>query len=325
MFVANGELGRTPAFDQGSLVPLESFELHPAAAVLSYGVSCFEGLKAFRQPDGGVALFRPERNAARLRNSAEALGLPQPPVELFLRACEEVTRSSIDDVPAAGHGSLYLRPILFGTEPLLGVASGKLARFHVFASPVGNYFAGHPAGLGRGLKVRVQEGARVPPGALGNAKCAANYASTLRARRAVHEAGDDEALYLDCQQHRKLEECASANVFAVLKDGTLVTPALSGTILPGITRESIITIAREDVKMRVEERNISLAEVFDSAAEFFLCGTAVVIGPVASINDRGTVHKLPGAPGPVALDLRRRLVDIQEGRSPDKRGWMRRV
>ena len=325
LFVADGELGRTPVFEDGGLVDVGPFELHPAAAVLSYGVSCFEGLKAFRQPDGGVALFRPDRNAARLINSADALGLPAPPAELFLRACDEVTRSCLDEVPASGQGSLYLRPILFGTEPILGVAAGKFARFHVFGSPVGNYFAGHPDGLGRGLKLRVQEGARVPPGALGNAKCAANYASTLKARRAVHEAGDDEALYLDSQRHEDIEESASANAFVVLKDGRLVTPALSGTILPGITRDSLITIAREDVGLRVEERAITLAEVFDSAAEFFLCGTAVVVGPVASINQRGAVHKLPAVPGPVALDLRRRLVEIQEGRAPDPRGWLRRI
>jgi branched-chain amino acid aminotransferase len=325
MFVANGDLSRDPAFDQGGLVELESFELHPAAAVLSYGVSCFEGLKAFRQPDGRIALFRPDRNAARLRSSAEALGLPQVPTELFLRGCDEVTRSCLDEVPPCGQGSLYLRPILFGIEPLLGVAAGRIARFHAFGSPVGNYFAGHPDGLGRGLKLRVQEGARVPPGALGNAKCAANYASTLRARRAVHEAGDDEALYLDCQTHRNVEESASANVFAVLKDGRLVTPPLSGTILPGITRDSLLTIGREEMKLVVEERAITLAEVVDAADEFFLCGTAVVVGPVASINDRGKVHKLPKAPGPVALELRRRLVEIQEGRVPDRRGWLRSV
>ena len=136
-------------------------------------------------------------------------------------------------MPPRGQGRSTCGPILFGIEPLLGVAAGKLARFHVFASPVGNYFAGHPAGLGRGLKLRVQEGARVPPGALGNAKCAANYASTLKARRAVHEAGDDEALYLDCQTHTNLEESASSNVFVVLKNGKPRDSRAFGTILPG--------------------------------------------------------------------------------------------
>jgi branched-chain amino acid aminotransferase len=325
MFVANGDLARTPAFDQGALVDVEAFDLHPAAAVLSYGVSCFEGLKAFRQPDGRVALFRPEKNAERLRSSAEALGLPQPPIDLFLRACEEVTRSCADVVPAPGEGTLYLRPILFGTEPLLGVSAGKLARFHVFGSPVGNYFAGHPDGLGRGLKVRVQDGARVPQGALGSAKCAANYASTLRARRAVHEAGDDEALYLDGLTHRNVEECASANVCAVMNDGRLVTPALTGTILPGITRDSLLTIAREDMKLVVEERALPIDEVIADASEFFLCGTAVVVGPVLSIHHQGKVHRLPKLAGPVTLELRRRLVDIQEGRAPDPRGWRRIV
>jgi len=318
-------MGRTPPYDQGVLVDVAMFELHPAAAVLSYGVTCFEGLKAFRQPDGGVALFRPDQNAARLVRSAEALGLPAPSPELFLRAVVEVTRSSRNDVPAAGQGSLYLRPILFGTEPLLGVSAGRMARFHVFASPVGNYFAGHPDGLGKGLKVRVQEGSRVPQGGLGNAKCGANYAATLRARRAVHEAGDDEALYLDSRTHSAVEECASANVFAVMKDGRVVTPALSGTILPGITRDSLITIARDDMKLTVEERTLPISEVLSSAAEFFLCGTAVVVGPVASIFHEGAVHKLPKTPGPVSIELRRRLVEIQEGRDPDTRGWLLRV
>jgi branched-chain amino acid aminotransferase len=157
---------------------------------------------------------------------------------------------------------------------------------------------------------------------LGNAKCAANYAATLKARRAVHEAGDDEALYLDSQTHGNIEESASSNVFAVLKDGRLVTPALTSTILPGITRESLLSIAREDMKIVVEERALPLAEVLDAGAEFFLCGTAVVVGPVASIHYQGTVHRLPKVPGPVTLELRRRLVEIQEGRAPDRRGWL---
>jgi branched-chain amino acid aminotransferase len=322
MFVAHGEVGRAPVFDAGDLIDLEPFSLHPAAAVLSYGVSCFEGLKGFRLLDGRVALFRPDRNAARLETSAEALGLPKPPPELFLRACREVTLSCLDRVPQTGRGSLYLRPILFGIEPILGVGAGRLARFHVFGSPVGNYFAGHPDGLEKGLKLRVQEGARVPPGALGNAKCAANYAATLKARRAVHEAGDDEALYLDCNRHQDVEESASSNVFAVLEDGRLVTPALTGTILPGITRASLLAIAREDLGLAVEERPLPLAEVLDAAAEFFLCGTAVVVAPVASLADRGKVHRFPKVPGPVSLELRRRLVEIQEGRVPDRRGWL---
>ncbi len=325
MFVAHGDAGRTPAFDEGALVDVASFLLHPAAAVLSYGVSCFEGLKAFRQPDESVALFRPDRNAERLRNSCEVLGLAAPTVEMFLRACREVTRSCLADVPPSVEGSLYLRPIAFGVEPILGVSAGRHCRFHVFASPVGNYFSNQPNETPRGLRVRVQEGARVPPGGLGNAKCSANYASTLRARRLVHEAGDDEALYLDARQHANIEESASSNVFAIMKNGTVVTPPLSGTILPGVTRDSIITVARDDMKLKVEERDLPLAEVLSNGSELFLCGTAVVVGPVASIFHDGSYRDLPRGGFPVSTEIRRRLQAIQLGAVKDTRGWVQKV
>lgn len=325
LFVANGKASGQPIYEEGRLEDMATFALHPAAAVLSYGVACFEGLKVFRQPDGAIAIFRPEKNAARLRLSADALSMPGVPDATFLRACDEVTRSCADSVPEPGHGSLYLRPLLFGTEPILGVSAGSEYRFHVFGSPVGNYFAGHDSGTVSGLRLRVQEGARVAPGGLGYAKCSANYASTLRARRAVAEAGDHEALYLDAQTHSFIEETAGSNVFAVMKDGRVVTPALSGTILSGVTRDSLIAIARDDLRLTVEERPLTLTEVLENADEFFVCGTAVVVGPVAKIHALNRYHDLPKPVGPVAMELRKRLIDIQEGRAADHRGWMHHV
>ncbi|HYC76514.1 MAG TPA: branched-chain-amino-acid transaminase [Planctomycetota bacterium] len=325
LFVAEGRAGASPVFNAGRMESVEAFPLQPAAAVLSYGVACFEGLKAFRHADGSVHLFRPHDNGDRLVASGEALGLPVPPRETFVRACVEVTRSCAHDVPEYQRGSLYLRPILFGTEPLLGVSSGAEARFHVFGSPVGNYFDGHPDGGASGLRLRIQPGARVPHGGMGAFKLSANYASTLKARREVAAAGDHEALYLDARRSELVEETAGSNVMCVMRDGTLVTPSLNGSILPGITRKSLLQIAREDMKLKVEERDLPIAEVLAQGDEFFVCGTAVVVGPVAQIHHAGRTHRLPKIPGPITMELRRRLVGLQEGRDKDARGWLLRV
>jgi branched-chain amino acid aminotransferase len=326
MFVAEGAAQRTPVFDAGRIESVENFGLHPAASVLSYGASCFEGLKAYRHPDGSVHLFRPDENGKRLRRSGEALGLPVPSVEMFVEACLAVVRGALAEVPEHGRGTLYLRPILFGTEPLLGVSAGSKSRFHVFGSPVGNYFDGHPDGGASGLRLRVRPGARVPYGGVGAFKFAANYASTLMARREVAAAGDHEALYLDSRGRGHVEETASSNVACVLKDGTLVTPSLEhGTILPGITRMSLLHLAK-DMGLKVEERDLDLKkDVFENGREFFVMGTAVVVGPVASIWYEGEARRLPDVPGKTTMELRRRLVDIQEGRAPDKFGWLVRV
>lgn len=321
IFVSKGDADRDPVFTEGALEDVATFAMHPSAAVLSYGVSCFEGLKVFRQPDGGLAVFRPRMNAARMVLSADALAMPGVPVDVFIRGCELVARSCDAVVPAPGKGSLYLRPLQFGTEPILGVSSGSRFRFHIFGSPVGNYFAGDV----KGIRLRVQDGARVAPGGLGYAKCSANYAATLRARRDVAAAGDHEALYLDAHTRSVVEETAGSNVFAVLKDGRVVTPALSGTILAGVTRDSLIAIAREDMGLTVEERPLPIAEILSDAVEFFVCGTAVVVGPVAQIHVDGRYHDIPKPVGPVAMELRNRLVDLQEGRAEDPRGWMHRI
>ncbi|MCI0650270.1 MAG: branched-chain amino acid aminotransferase [Planctomycetes bacterium] len=325
LFVADGHAARNPIWSAGKLEEVRDFALHPSAAVLNYGVSCFEGQKAFYQQDGGIAIFRIERNAERLRHSAETLEIPPVPAATFVRACVEVTRSCRAQIPAPGQGALYLRPLLFGVEPILGVAAGKSFRFHVFGSPVGNYFQDSAGGKIEGLRLRVPESARAAPGGLGHAKCSANYAATLKARREVQAAGDHEALYLDAATRSLVEETAGSNVFAVLRSGTLVTPALSGTILAGITRESILAIAREDLRLRVEERALPFAEVLSEAEEFFACGTAVAVAPVAQIHARGNTHKLPKPSGAVALELRRRLLDVQNGKTPDTRGWLTRV
>jgi branched-chain amino acid aminotransferase len=329
LYVSEGVAGRTPAFDTGRLVPIESFALHPAAAVLSYGVACFEGLKVFRHADGSLHLFRPKENALRLRRSGEALGLPVPSVEQCLQSFLDVAKSAAADAPEYQRGSLYLRPILFGTEPILGVAAGHTARYHAFASPVGNYFDGHPDGGASGLRLRVQEGARVPYKGAGCFKLSANYASTLFARRQVAAAGDHEALYLDARGKGHVEETAGSNVMCVLKNGTLVTPSLEhDTILPGVTRMSLLQLAREDLGLKVEERDLPIEEVLAEGREFMVCGTAVVVGPVASIWHRrageteGRAHRLPQVPGETTMRLKKRLVDIQEGREPDRRGWL---
>lgn len=332
LYIAEGRTGRSPEYLPGRLEAVENFALHPAAAVLSYGVACFEGLKVFRHADGSTWLFRADENGKRLQRSGEALGLPVPTVEMFLEACHAVAKSCQADVPEYQRGSLYLRPILFGTEPILGVAAGVDSRFHVFGSPVGNYFDGHPDGGASGLRLRIQEGARVPYKGMGRHKLSANYASTLFARRAVAAAGDHEALYLDARGLGNIEETAGSNVACVLKNGTLVTPSLANdTILPGVTRMSLLRIAKEDLGLKVEERDLPIEEVLSEGREFFVMGTAVVVGPVASLWYRrpsetdGKAYRLPQVPGEVTMQLRRRLVDLQEGRLADTRGWMTRV
>jgi branched-chain amino acid aminotransferase len=332
LFVAHGRTGNTPEFAPGRLEPVESFAMHPAAAVLSYGVACFEGLKVYRHADGSNWTFRVDENGKRMQRSGVALGLPAPTVEMFVEACVGVAKSCAAEIPEYQRGSLYLRPLLFGTEPILGVAAGADARFHVFGSPVGNYFDGHPDGGASGLRLRIQEGARVPYKGMGRHKLSANYAPTLQARRAVAAAGDHEALYLDARNRAFVEETAGSNVACVMKNGKLVTPSLaSDTILPGITRMSLLQIAREDLGIEVEERDLPIEEVLADGQEFFVMGTAVVVGPVASIWFRretetdGKAYRLTSVPGKVTMELRRRLVDIQEGRAPDKRGWMRRI
>ena len=318
--------------DQGwydaCLTAYAPLQVDPASVVLHYGQEVFEGLKAYLQPGGGVAMFRPERNAARLAHSCERLALPVFPQDAFVQACELLVRTDRAWVPGGAGASLYLRPFIFGDEVGLGVRPSDSARFLLIASPSGNYFSGPLRPVSLWL---TQDYVRAAPGGTGSAKCGGNYAASLVAQQEAIENGCDQVVFLDAVEHRWVEELGGMNIFLVLDDGTLVTPEISGgTILEGITRDSIITIAR-DLGHPVEERRVDVDEWRKGAAdgrvvEVFACGTAAVITPIGALRwpDGETVAGT-GEPGAVTMKLRQALMDIQYGRAEDTYGWLHPV
>lgn len=292
-----------------------TLELSPAANALHYGQALFEGLKARRTPAGKIVLFRPADNARRLRSSAARLVMEAPPVDSFLEAVLAVVRANSRWVPPCDKGSLYIRPLLIGSGPVLGVAPAKEYLFCVFACPVGQYMGGERV-------IVLSSAHRAAPHGTGAAKTAGNYAASLRPQRVAKGLGYVDALYLDAREDRYIEELSGANFFAILHDGTLVTPQL-GSILPGITRDSILTIARELFGWLVVERRLSIDEVLSDAAEAFYTGTAAVLSSITVINYRGVDHPIGnGKPGPRAQMLRRALEEIQIQERPDLWGWI---
>ncbi|MCW2500842.1 MAG: branched-chain amino acid aminotransferase [Frankiales bacterium] len=325
MVTAQWQLGE--GWHDARLEAYASISIDPASVVLHYGQTVFEGLKAYRQPDGGVSLFRPERNAARMARSARRLALPEFPEDAFVQALELLVQQDRDWVPGGEGASLYLRPFIWATEVGLGVRPSESALFQLIASPAGNYFSGPLRPVSLWLS---QEYTRSAPGGTGAAKCGGNYASSLVAQAEAAEHGCDQVVFLDAVEHRWLEELGGMNVFLVLDDGTLVTPEVSGTILEGITRDSIITLAKE-LGHHVEERKVDVDEWRKGAAdgtvvEAFACGTAAVITPIGALRwPGGEAIAGGGEPGAVTMKLRTALLDLQYGRVEDTHGWMRRV
>jgi branched-chain amino acid aminotransferase len=315
---------------RGELVPYAPIALDPAASVLHYGQAIFEGFKAYRQPDGGIATFRPEANALRFAASAARLAMPALPVERFVEASDVLIRMEKDWVPSGAGESLYLRPLEIATEAALGVRPAKEYLFLLFGSPSGAYFA-------QGVKPLTvwlcTDYVRAAPGGTGAAKCAGNYAASLVAQQKAIDAGCQQVIWLDAVEHRYVEEMGGMNLFFVYQRGgktTLVTPELNGALLPGITRDSILTFAA-DLGYAVEERRVSTEEWgrdLESGVltEVFACGTAAVVTPVGQVKFEGgswTIHG--GEPGPVSTRVRESLMAIQHGQSRDTRGWMHRV
>jgi branched-chain amino acid aminotransferase len=307
--------------------PRAPIALDPATAVLHYAQEIFEGLKAYHAVDGGVTMFRPEANAARFRMSAERMAMPALPDELFLGSLHELVAVDREWIPTAPEASLYLRPFMYASEVFLGVKPSSEYLFLVIASPVGSYFKG---GV-KPVSVWVSEDyTRAAPGGTGAAKCGGNYAASLVAQAQAIEHGCDQVVFLDAVERRYVDELGGMNVFFVYGDGTLVTPPLTGSILPGITRDSLITLAR-DQGLTVVERPYSYDEWRADAAsgalrEAFACGTAAVITPIGAV--RSTTEEFliaDGTAGTVTTDLRQQLVDIQRGRTPDRYGWVHRV
>jgi branched-chain amino acid aminotransferase len=301
--------------------------MDPASAVLHYAQEIFEGLKAYRTADGSVTMFRPEANAARFVASAQRLAMPPLPPETFVDALHRLVQIDREWIPEGADGSLYLRPFMFASEVFLGVRPANEYLFVVIASPVGAYFSG---GV-KPVTVWVSpDYTRAAPGGTGAAKCGGNYASSLVAQAEAIEAGCDQVVFLDAVDRRFVDELGGMNVFFVYDDNTLVTPPLTGTILPGITRDSVLALAAE-AGHRVEERPISFADWQADAAsgrlrEAFACGTAAVITPIGQVRfPDGEFLIGGGEPGRVTMALRQQLVDIQRGVAADPHGWVDRV
>lgn len=301
--------------------------MDPASSVLHYAQEIFEGMKAYRLADGTTALFRPEQNARRFNASARRMAMPELPEEVFLKSVESLVEIDRDWLPSVEGGSLYLRPFMFASEVFLGVRPAKEYLYMVIASPVGAYFkAGASA-----ITIWVSEHySRAAPGGTGAAKCGGNYAASLIAQAEAIEQDCDQVVFLDAAEHRWVEELGGMNLFFVMDDGRLITPPLTGTILPGITRESIIALAREE-GLEVCEEPYSIDQWRDDAAsgklrETFACGTAAVVTAVGTVRSSdGDFTIGSGGPGQLTEKLRMRLVDIQRGLAEDTHGWVKRL
>jgi branched-chain amino acid aminotransferase len=311
----------------GQVRPYAPLQMDPATAALHYGQTIFEGFKAYRQPDGGIATFRPEANGRRFQRSARRLALPQLPVDAFVEAADLLIRTDAAWVPGEGEKSLYVRPFMIATEVGLGVRPAQDVLFLIIASPAGAYFAGglHPVTIWLS-----EDFSRAAPGGTGAAKCGGNYAASLIAQQEGIAHGCDQVLFLDAVEGRYVEELGGMNIFLVYDDGSMVTPDLSGSILEGVTRESLLALATERGH-KVEERRVDIDEVREGAAsgritEVFACGTAAVITPLGRLKwHSGELAIGDGGTGPVTAAMRAGLLDIQHGKAPDHHGWMHRV
>ncbi len=314
------EASGVEAWMPGSLRPYGDFSISPAAGVLNYGQGLFEGMKAYRTVEGRLVFFRPEENARRMQAGADRLKMPPVPESIFIDAVEQVVDANRDWVPPVGKGAMYVRPILFGSGPILGVAPAPSFTFMVYCTPVGPYFKGGMTAIDLLIS---EDHHRAAPGGSGGVKAIGNYAPGMLPSKAAKAAGFAEVIYLDAKTHSSIEEVGAANFFSV-RDGVLSTPSLTGTILPGITRASVIELARSR-GYDVREERVSVEAALD-ADEAFCCGTAAVISPIGSITHLGERHAYgDGTPGPVTVELYEALTAIQSERAPDTFGWLHEV
>ena len=316
-FVSNYKNG---AWDEGALTTEDTITLSECACVFQYAQTVFEGLKAYTTEDGRIVAFRPDLNAERMYNSAERLVMPPFPKDRFVQAVLDVVKANAAYVPPYGSGAtLYLRPFMFGSNPVIGVKPAEEYQFRIFATPVGPYFKG---GV-KPITIRVCDYDRAAPHGTGHIKAGLNYAMSLYAITDAHHQGYDENMYLDSATRTHVEETGGANFLFVTKDNTVVTPK-SSTILPSITRRSLLYVAEKYLGLKAEERPVSLEEVKDFA-ECGLCGTAAVISPVGKIVDHGKEICLPSGMekmGPVTQKLYDTLTGIQMGRIEAPEGWI---
>lgn len=306
---------RGGSFSNGELQRFGNIELNPSAGVLNYGQGLFEGLKAYRKEDGNILLFRPEENALRMKIGAERMCMPSPTVEQFVDAVKATVLANKRWVPPPGKGSLYIRPLLMGSGAVLGLAPAPEYTFLIYVSPVGNYFKEGVAPINLVIEHELH---RATPGGTGGVKTIGNYAAVLKAQSVAKAKGYSDVLYLDCVHKKYLEEVSSCNIF-VVKDNIIYTPAIKGTILPGITRKSIIDVARSQ-GFQVEERLVAVDELLE-ADEVFCTGTAVVVSPVGSITYKGRRVSYGGGFGAVSQQLYTVLTRLQMGLIEDKMDW----
>jgi branched-chain amino acid aminotransferase len=303
--------------------------LPPSALALHYGQAIFEGIKAYARPAGSASLFRPARSARRFNRSAARMSMPAVPEEMFMDACEAVVRADITQVPTGPGQSLYLRPVMIATEPSLNVRAAREYLFFVIASPADSFFAADTEGINAWCSA---DYVRAVAGGTGEAKCAGNYAAGMAAKAAAVRHGCQEVLWLDALEHRWVEELSAMNFCCLFRDANgateLVTPPLTGAILDGNTRDSILRLAARR-KIMTTERPVSLTELIDpsgAAAEAFACGTAATVVPITRITMEDGGHQIgAGRPGALTLSLRDELIAIQEGRAADEFKWMHEV
>ena len=317
-YVSNYKDGK---WDEGGLTEEANVVLNECAGVLQYAQTVFEGLKAYRTEDGHIVTFRPDLNASRMADSARRLEMPVFPEDRFIRAVEQVVAANADYVPPYGSGAtLYIRPYMFGTNPVIGVKPADEYQFRVFATPVGPYFKGGA----KPITIRVCDFDRAAPHGTGHIKAGLNYAMSLHAIVDAHQQGYDENMYLDSATRTKVEETGGANFIFITKDNKLVTPK-SDTILPSITRRSLVFVAKEYLGMEVEEREVLFEEVKEFA-ECGLCGTAAVISPVGKVVDHGKEICFPSGMeemGPVTKKLYDTLTGIQMGHIKAPESWIK--
>lgn len=316
-FVANYKDG---AWDEGTLTEDPNVVLNECAGVLQYAQTVFEGMKAYRTEDGRVVCFRPDLNASRMADSAKRLEMPPFPEDRFVQAIVDTVKANIDYVPPYGSGAtLYIRPYMFGSNPVIGVKPADEYQFRILTTPVGPYFKGGA----KPITIKVSDFDRAAPHGTGHIKAGLNYAMSLHAIVTAHAEGFDENMYLDAATRTKVEETGGANFIFVTKDNTVVTPK-SNSILPSITRRSLMYVAEHYLGLKVEEREVYFDEVKDFA-ECGLCGTAAVISPVGKINDHGKEICFPSGMeemGPITKKLYDTLTGIQMGRIEAPEGWI---
>ncbi|KAM9866680.1 Branched-chain-amino-acid aminotransferase [Leucobacter aridicollis] len=309
------------------VLPYGPIAMDPASSVLHYGQEIFEGMKAYRRADDSIVIFRPEENAHRLNESAVRLALPELPVELFVEATKRLVEIDAEWVPRGADQSLYLRPFMIADESFLGVRAAQRARFMVIASPAGPYFTGGVKPVSIWLS---QDFARAGHGGTGAAKCGGNYAASLLPQNVAAENGCQQVLFTDAGDPDVIDELGGMNLFLVRDDKTLLTPALNGNILPGITRKSLIQLAK-DRGYAVEERAVTVTEWREGVAngsivEAFACGTAAVITPIGQLKSPDfTIDFGDAAPGELTLSLREELTGIQYGTHEDRHNWLTEI